>query len=131
MTTEAEALSEILSWSADSPSWQRDALRRLATQGALEQAEIDELVAICKGDSPSAPLEARHLRDPSDDQGEVYLRQVHGVRHVNALATDQRLTLHRVGLTIIYGDNGSGKSGYARILKRACRGRTSSRVEST
>ncbi|MDZ4759980.1 MAG: AAA family ATPase [Alphaproteobacteria bacterium] len=129
MTTEAEALASILAWSADSPGWQRDVLRRLATQAALEPAEIDELVAICKGNSPAVPLEAEHLRDPNRDQGEVYLRQVHGVRHVNALAPDQRLTLHRVGLTIIYGDNGSGKSGYARILKRACRARMPGRVE--
>ena len=56
-------------------------------------------------------------------------RQVHGVRHVNALAPDQRLTLHRVGLTIIYGDNGSGKSGYACILKKVCCARMPSRVE--
>lgn len=129
MTTEAEALASILAWSADGPNWQKDALRRLATQAMLESAEIDELVAICKGDHPAAPLDAAHLRDPSRDQGEVYLRQVHGVRHVNALAADQRLTLHRVGLTIIYGDNGSGKSGYARILKKACRARMPSRVE--
>jgi hypothetical protein len=129
MTTEAEALANILSWSADSPSWQRDALRRLATRPSLEPAEIDELVAICKGDTPAAPLEAAHLREPNRDQGEVHLRQMHSVRHVNALAADQRLTLHRVGLTIIYGDNGSGKSGYARVLKRACRARVVGRVE--
>ncbi|MDF5907905.1 hypothetical protein P4132_14985 [Pseudomonas aeruginosa] len=129
MTTEAEALANILAWSADSPGWQRDALRRLATQAALEPAEIDELASICKGDNPAVPLEAGHLRGPNRDQGEVYLRQVHGVRHVNALAPDQRLTLHRVGLTIIYGDNGSGKSGYARILKKVCRARMSGRAE--
>ena len=127
MTTEAEALANILAWSADCPGWQRDAMRRQALQGAVDAAGIDELVSICKGDNPASPLEAAHLRDPSRDQGEVYLRQVHGVRHVNALAPDQRLTLHRVGLTIIYGDNGSGKSGYARILKRACRARMSGR----
>ena len=129
MTTEVEALANILAWSADSPGWQRDALRRLANQGDVDAAGIDELVAICKGDNPAVPLEAAHLRDPNRDQGEVFLRQVHGVRHVNALAPDQRLTLHRVGLTIIYGDNGSGKSGYARILKRACRARMSGRGE--
>jgi energy-coupling factor transporter ATP-binding protein EcfA2 len=129
MTTEAEALANILLWSADNPSWQRDALRRLATQASLEPAEIDELVAICKGDGPAVPLEVGHLRDPNRDQGEVYLRQVRGVHHVNALAPDQRLTLHREGLTIIYGDNGSGKSGYARILKKACRARMPGRVE--
>jgi hypothetical protein len=86
-------------------------------------------VTVCKGDSQALPLETGHLRDPSRDQGEVYLRQIHGVRHVNALAPDQRLTLHRVGMTIIYGDNGSGKSGYARILKKACRARMPSRIE--
>lgn len=93
--------------------WARLATRRTASLGH----------ASCFGASPAIPLDATHLRDPSRDQGEVYLRQVHGVRHVNALAPDQRLTLHRVGLTIIYGDNGSGKSGYARILKKACRAR--------
>ena len=129
MTSEAEALANILAWSADCPDWQRDAMRRVATQGGIDAAEIDELLAICKGENPSVPLEAAHLRDPNRDQGEVYLRQVHGVRHVNALASDQRLTLHRVGLTIIYGDNGSGKSGYARILKKACRARSATRGE--
>ena len=129
VTTEAEVLASILAWSADIPAWQRDALRRLATQPGIEPAEIDILVAICKGDSPAVPLEAGHLRDPNQAQGEVYLRQIHGVRHVNALAPDQRLSLHRTGLTIIYGDNGSGKSGYARILKRACRARMPGRAE--
>jgi energy-coupling factor transporter ATP-binding protein EcfA2 len=124
---EAEALANILAWSADIPGWQRDALRRLATQPAPDPAAIEELVAICKGDSPAVPLEAGHLRDPNRDQGEVYLRQVRNVRHVNALAPDQVLTLHRVGLTVIYGDNGSGKSGYARILKKACRARMPAR----
>lgn len=127
MTTEAEALADILNWSADCPSWQRDAMRRLAAQGSIEADEIDELVAISKGEGAAVPMEAVHLRDPDRNQGEVYVRQVHSVRHVNALAADQRLTLHRVGLTIIYGDNGSGKSGYARILKRACRARISGR----
>lgn len=129
MTTEADALANILLWSAEGPGWQRDALRRLATQPALAPTEIDELVAICKGDRATVPLEPEHVRDPNRDNGEVYLRQVHSVQHVNALAPDQRLTLHRVGLTIIYGDNGSGKSGYARILKKVCRARMPTRVE--
>ena len=78
MTTEAETLANILQWSSDSPAWQRDALRRLATQQVLGPAETDELASICKGDNPAAPLEPGHLRGPSRDQGEVYLRQVHG-----------------------------------------------------
>ena len=49
MTTEAEALANILAWSVGSPNWQRDALRRPVTLGALGPAEIDGLVAVCKG----------------------------------------------------------------------------------
>ena len=121
--TAAEAFAKIRAWAADIPGWQQDALRRLVIQESLAPGEIDELVAICKGESPAIPLDSAHLRNPDRDQGNVYLRTVHGVRHVNALAADQRLTLCKVGLTIIYGDNGSGKSGYARILKQACRAR--------
>jgi hypothetical protein len=31
-----------------------------------------------------------------------------------------------IGLTVVYGENGAGKSGFARILKRACRARDAS-----
>jgi hypothetical protein len=90
MTTEGEALANILTWSADSPGWQRDALRRLVTQAALEPTEIDELVAICKGDSPAVPLEAGHLRNPNRE-GEVYLRQLHTPGIALALSLPERL----------------------------------------
>jgi len=93
----------------------------------MEPGEVDELVAICKGERPPTHLDAEHLRDPNPSHGEASLRHIHNVQHVNALASDQRLTFHRVGLTIIYGDNGSGKSGYARILKKVCRARLPNR----
>ncbi|MBX8846759.1 hypothetical protein SAMN05428950_11138 [Sphingomonas sp. OV641] len=122
--TEAQALASIVAWSEDSPGWQRDALRRLATGNSLTGAELDELVAICKGQAAANPVTADSFRDPARVQGPVHLRRVHNVNHVNALASDQRLAFQPNGLTIIYGDNGSGKSGYSRILKKACRART-------
>ena len=73
MTTEAEALANILVWSDDSPPWQSDALRRLMSHATLQPPEVDELVAICKGDRPAVPLETGHLRAPSRDQEEVRL----------------------------------------------------------
>ncbi|MDD5277931.1 MAG: hypothetical protein PHR16_17900 [Methylovulum sp.] len=71
MTTESEALMNILAWSADCPAWQRDALRRLATKPTLENNETDELIAICKGLAQAVPFDASHIRTPNLNHGEV------------------------------------------------------------
>ena len=41
---------------------------------------------------------------------------------VNALAPNQTLSFGP-NVTVVYGQNTAGKSGYTRILKRACRSR--------
>jgi ABC-type enterochelin transport system ATPase subunit len=53
----------------------------------------------------------------------VSLSKLYNLKHVNALQPGETLTFQKSGLTVIYGDNGAGKSGYARVLKQACRAR--------
>jgi hypothetical protein len=48
---------------------------------------------------------------------------------INDLAPGQTLTFEQNGMAIIYGDNATGKSGYARIFKRACRARHPGKIE--
>lgn len=43
--------------------------------------------------------------------------------NVNRLAPDQELTFEQDGLTIVFGNNGSGKSGYARVIRSMVRTR--------
>jgi len=124
ITNEATALTDILSWSADLPAWQRDALRRLCASNSLDQIAIDELLEICKGNSAATPLGKDHLRDPAGGTAVVTLKALHGLANVNALAPGERLSFGNSGLTVIYGDNGAGKSGYARVLKQICRARS-------
>jgi energy-coupling factor transporter ATP-binding protein EcfA2 len=121
---EVAALSSIVSWSEDCPDWQRDALRRLCESDTLEGGDIDELVEICKGSATAKPLTAEHVRDPAAGLATVTLRAVHSARHVNAIVPNERLSFDKAGVTVIYGDNGAGKSGYARVLKRVCRARS-------
>ena len=45
------------------------------------------------------------------------------VQYVNIIKAGQTLSFAENGVTVVYGDNGSGKSGYSRILKLACHAR--------
>lgn len=124
LSNEAAALADILRWSGDIPAWQRDALRRLCHQAKLEPADLTSLVAICKAAEESLPLNASHVRDPAASRAVVTLGSLYGLSNVNALAPGERLSFGKIGLTVIYGDNGAGKSGYARVLKQLCRARS-------
>lgn len=121
-------LQEILEWSRDRPAWQRDALRRLVINGDLADTDVRELAAICKSGhglaepQPTAPLAKEHVPNKPGGAAPVSLVSIFHHRGVNALAEGQTLKFS-AGLTVVYGDNGAGKTGYIRILKNACRAR--------
>jgi len=121
--------AEILQWSVTQPLWQRDALRRLSTVGTLTSADLDALTEICKsahglasGSKKAVPLSAQHLPVGPAAASAVILVDLTHHTGVNALAPEQTV-LFGPNLTIVYGENATGKSGYTRILKRACRSR--------
>ncbi len=129
-------LETILDRSRDRPLWQRDALRRIIANGRLTDADIGELVDLCKqgkgapvGALKAVPLEKAHLPANPGQTAAVSLLSITDVTGVNNLAVGQTLGLEPNGITIFYGDNGAGKSGYARILKRACRARHAGKIE--
>ncbi len=118
LNPESAAMSSIVTWSADLPAWQRDALRRLCLNEVLDGADVDELTAICKRPKGSSdPLTLNHIRAGNAGSAAVTLKAIRDLENVNALATGQSLSFVKTGITVAYGDNGSGKSGYARILK--------------
>lgn len=130
-----EAVSkELVEWANSLKPWQRDALRRLANKETLTSAEQAEVVAILKAENgielPTTPpdpepLTADHL-SASTAANVVRLKGISNAAHVNRLSDKVVLPFDGQGLSIVYGDNGSGKSGYVRILRGACRSRISS-----
>ena len=120
----------ILDWSAGRPVWQQDALRRIVAAGKLTAEDKAALVQLClKGRGAegialeAVPLTAEHIPNAATAGTAIALTSISAVTGVNRLAGDQTLPFGAMGITVIYGDNGVGKSGYARILKRACRAR--------
>ncbi len=125
--SEAAALNDILCWSESRAPWQRDALKRLVTLGNdLSANDIDELYEICINEnSDFSPLKSDNISPENIEDDPVTILKIANPTGVNALANNQNLNFAVAGLTVVYGDNGSGKSGYVRILKHACRTRDS------
>ena len=119
---------EILNWSTTLPAWQRDALRRLVTLGVINDSDVADLASLCKSqyglEAPAdgRPLDKHHLPTRAVTGKPVTLLSITHHGGVNALAPNQTVRFFE-NLTVVYGNNGSGKSGYTRILKRACRAR--------
>jgi AAA domain-containing protein len=129
-------LETILEWSQDRPVWQRDALRRIVLKGLLDEDDLKELIDLCKqgrgakNTGPKAiPLEKAHLPANPGQGDAVSLVSITDVEGVNDLAPGQTLTFEENGMVIVYGDNATGKSGYGRICKRACRARYPGKIE--
>jgi len=124
-------LKEIQQWSASQPAWQQEAAVRLFEKGQLTSADDADLFALllaARGiPDPSGRTARKFSADlvvPDQPPGKVvHLGSMSPLRHVNALANGAKLSFGCTGVTAIYGDNGTGKSGYARVLKKACRAR--------
>jgi energy-coupling factor transporter ATP-binding protein EcfA2 len=115
----------IVEWSATRDAWQQDVLRRVVGGVVLNDTDYDTLVEglLAGKEFAPAPLSIEQLPEAAAVEPPVTLVSVDKPQHVNALASDTPLALEPTGITIIYGKNGSGKSGYARLLKQISRSR--------
>ena len=124
-------LQEILEWTQGIPPWQSDAVARLLAKQTLTDNDLMDLYALLKAvhgipdanDRKPKPLTADQIPAPVKVSSYIELRAIKNLRHINAIAEGQYLPFSPKGMTVIYGGNGSGKSGYSRIFKRACRAR--------
>src|ERR1051325_5691768 len=120
----AGILSELSQWAKTLLYWEQAALDKLITKGsaALTDSDYEEFVRYFLEDvNAKAPIKTRPIIQFSQYDGEqansepLLLIEITNLQNVNALATGQTLSFGD-GLTVIFGANGSGKSGYARLL---------------
>ena len=120
------AYDDVLEWAAGRPWWQQQTLARIARGDALEEDAFVELARSLFEDSVTPPDGGwfGDLVPPAASNEEpVRILSVKGVANVNRLAEGQELSFNPEGLTVVFGNNGSGKSGYARVLQSMVRTR--------
>lgn len=127
-------IDDVLLWANTLPAWQADVVRRLLAAGeeSLSPKEYSEILALAKAHLKLAPAPS-NVAPVSPTTGmfsgvptvtvAVKLLSIDDVQNVNAIRSGQTQPFSESGITVIYGDNGSGKSGYSRILKLACQAR--------
>src|SRR4051812_6910271 len=98
-------------------------MRRVAVHEADDQAclEVLDLLLGQHGLAPAAlaakPLAIGDLPDEAPTSPSV-LHEIGECRNVNAIDSREPLRFEPRHVTLVYGPNGVGKSGYTRIIKR-------------
>lgn len=128
------AHQNLLTWAAKQLHWARDALRRHALAQNFEldmgaRSEVLKRVRLAAGigddqNCDHTPFTADHLHGGAAGP-RTLLVSLGSVKNLARLAADQTLSFAIDGITLVYGDNGTGKSGYCRITKKLCRSLTS------
>lgn len=125
---------ELNAWGNSLPLWQRYIVAHAVRDGRLTDDRIDEAYRLFLRDKdldsgdkilPEVP-ESITGRAPNPGTP-LTIKAIRSPKNVNAIPETSQLTFGPQ-LTVIYGHNGTGKSGFARIFSRACFSRSSQHI---
>lgn len=110
--------SDIITWGLGRPGWQQNVLVALANGEYYGPEKVKTLVdELLAGTNNASSHEVQSIPVKPTVVDQVALDAIADLRGVNALVDGQRLSFAPEGITVVYGNNGSGKSGYARLIK--------------
>lgn len=121
-------------WLNSRPKWLQTAARMIIdSKRQLNQSEISSLARLCK-------LEAKDEADPGfltvtpgtlsqvANRPLLRIEEILDVHGLNAIKAGANLPFGKSNLSVIYGQNGTGKSGFARLLKEICGSRSKDEI---
>jgi energy-coupling factor transporter ATP-binding protein EcfA2 len=121
-------------WANENDEWvRRIASLVLSTDRPLDSDHLDEAYSLFRQekslDKRDMPIEPKLETQTVDDDKEepLIITKVSDVHGVNAIASGSAIEPH-AGLTILYGENGAGKTGYARVFKTLAASRTADAI---
>lgn len=114
---------EIRDWLHQQPDWLQQAAEVLLSSGHPSDTDIQNLVDRLK--TADGQLVTSHrtfdgLAPAPSPASELRLLEIGDISGIENLGPRSPLGFGTGNLCVIYGHNGSGKSGYTRLLKKAC-----------
>lgn len=126
MPTARSIWEELETWSKRFAPWQRLLLAAAVRLGTIPRSTLEQAYSLFLaehelGDSPEPYPEVPEsvTGRAVETSGRARLRRIHSPSGINRLPPSSELTFSD-GITIIYGGNAVGKSGFARVLSNAC-----------
>ena len=131
---EGSAVGALAAWANGQDGWVRSVtstvlVRRTALDDPTIESVFADLMAekgLSDTDAPTVPA-IEITEAPADNAPPLRLVRIAETSDVNRLVDGQEIAFND-RLTIVYGENASGKTGYARVLKQVAGARSAGRV---
>ncbi len=108
-------------WLVKQPFWVQDATWRLYNQRPIDDNQILRYVQMCLDEAQGKSVEHKQLNQSTfsinEVEPQIAIKSIKCLVGVNALAQDICLHFGNEGVSVVYGLNGAGKTGFMRILK--------------
>lgn len=113
--------SQFAEWLKKQTYWIQDAAWRLYNKQEIDDKKIEEYILMCMLQIQKKNCAYMQLSDtaimPTIRKSRLSVKSIMNVENVNALADNTGLQFGSEGISVIYGLNGAGKSGFMRIFK--------------
>jgi hypothetical protein len=126
--------SLLIDWANAQDAWVRHLVSEIVlSRRAVMDAQLNSIYRtflLEKTLDSGDPVNVPKLSDDAsllDVSAGLFLTQLHGLKNVNALVEGQTIEFNPK-LTIVFGENACGKTGYVRVLKKAAAVRTTEAV---
>ena len=126
---------ELAAWAEFLPDWQRFIVSHAVRDGTLTPEHVEDVYRLFLRHGrldegveslPQIPTTVTG-RASAGASAPPVLKELRSLANVNAIPASSALSFGN-GLTLIYGHNGTGKSGFARILAAACFSRSDNEI---
>jgi hypothetical protein len=126
--------SLLVGWANEQDAWVRHLVSEVVASGkAMTDSQLDAIYgtfllekALTTGDLVSVPQLSDDVSSLDVSSG-LFLTQLCDLKNVNALAGGQAIDFNPK-LTVVFGENACGKTGYVRVLKKAAAVRTTETI---